>query len=80
MPHTNVRTWLTTTSRGDPRPCDWCGDPLSMRGSSIHVDACGDCGRKCYDEEATFYTQLGYDGHSDVKPPPGYIILIPKSK
>lgn len=80
MPHINVRTWLTKTSHGGPRPCDWCGDPLPRGVSSIHVDACGDCRRKCYDEEARYYTQLGYDGESDVKLPPGYIILIPRSK
>lgn len=72
--HTNVTKWLAAGSDG-PRPCDWCG--CALHGEKyIHL-VCQECGRPCYRQEALFYTQLGYDGYSDVKLPDGYQVSIP---
>ena len=65
MAHQNVTKW---DGKGQ-RPCDWCGEPLKDE-KFIH--------EKCYQQESLFYTQLGYDGESDVKLPAGYKIHIPE--
>lgn len=75
MPHKNVKDW---DGNGE-RPCDWCGHLLLCDKYIHHNAECNECGRKCSEEERRFYIELGYDGYSDVKPPMGYEILIPKS-
>jgi len=77
MAHINVKRWKYNGEVG-PRPCDWCGHPLATKTVFIHTQKCPECGRRCYQEESRFYTQLGYDGESDVKLPEGYTIVIPK--
>jgi len=77
MAHINVKLWRHNREVG-PRPCDWCGHPLDTNTVFIHTQNCPVCGRRCYREESKFYTQLGYDGESDVKLPEGYTIVIPK--
>lgn len=77
MAHDNVKRWADA-GMPPPRPCDWCGCPLQPHHKFIHTEKCLHCLRKCYDEESLFYTQLGYDGESDVKLPPGYNIVIPR--
>lgn len=72
MGHINVANWNGT---GD-RPCDWCGHALATE-KYIHQGTCATCGRRCEKEEQKFYIQLGYDGESDVKLPPGYKVVVP---
>jgi hypothetical protein len=78
MAHKNVDKWLKDKTKASPRPCDWCGDPLDRTENYIHEGTCATCGRRCYKEETRFYTQLGYDGDSDIRTPDGYKIVIPK--
>lgn len=67
MSHINVSKWKE--DKKGRRPCDWCGKPLLNDEKSIHRDT-------CLSMEARFYTQLGYDGESDVKLPEGYKVVI----
>lgn len=67
MAHNNVIKWNKAGQVG-PRPCDWCGETLNNLEKFLHGD--------CAELERRFYTQLGYDGDSDVKLPAGYNITI----
>lgn len=67
MAHINVNRW---DGKGK-RPCDWCGKRLDKEGY-IHA--------ACEQQESRFYTQLGYDGESDIKLPNGYQIVIPRGQ
>lgn len=75
--HRTTKLWIDN-GMDSARPCDWCGHAPIEESRNIHVQPCPDCKRKCYAEESRFYTQLGYDGESDVKVPEGYQIVIPR--